>query len=163
MRFVKNPQIHENGVDISKIKFDLKSRDELPQLLMGLQYLYTNDAIREEIFNLLETNILPEVDKRNGRPGMDLWKILVLGMIRLNLNWDYDRLHNEANYHLQIREMLGHGALDKEYYHLQTLKDNLALLSPELLDKINQVIVKAGHGLIKKKKSKRYVVVQTLL
>ena len=34
----------------------------------------------------------PGVDKHNGRPGMDLWRILVCGVLRLDLNIDYDRL-----------------------------------------------------------------------
>lgn len=152
MRVVINPQMQIGEVDISKIEFDPKSRDEMPQVLMGLQYIYTNIQIREEIFSLLEKNISPTVDKANGRPGMELWKILVLGVVRLNLNWDYDRLHNEANYHLQIRQMLGHGIFDfDKSYNLQTIKDNVSLLTEELLDQINQVVVRAGHQLVKKK------------
>ena len=54
-----------------------------------------------------------------------------------------------------IRQMLGHGLLDDgESYHLQTLKDNVSLLTPEILDRINQVVVKAGHQLVKKKRSR---------
>jgi hemerythrin-like domain-containing protein len=57
-----------------------------------------------------------------------------------------------ANNHKTIRQMLGHGLADDELrYELQTLKDNVKLLTPELLDQINQVAVKAGHGLLKKK------------
>jgi hypothetical protein len=49
--------------------------------------------------------------------------------------------------------MLGHGLSDDgETYHLQTLKDNVSLLTPEILDRINQVVVKAGHQLLKKTK-----------
>ena len=45
--------------------------------------------------------------------------------------------------------MLGHAdILDTHYYHLQTIKDNVQLLTPDLLDKINQVVVKAGHGVV---------------
>ena len=40
--------------------------------------------------------------------------------------------------------MLGHGTYNKEPYHFQILKDNVALLTPELLDKINQVVVSEG-------------------
>jgi len=40
---------------------------------------------------------------------------------------------------------------DRTYYELQTIKDNVQLLTPEILDKINQVVVKAGHKLLKKK------------
>lgn len=88
----------------------------------------------------------------NGRPGMDLWKILVLGVLRLNLNWDYDRLLEMANNHRTIRQMLGHGFNDYTYeYKLQTLKDNISLLTPEVLDKINAVVVTEGHNLVKKK------------
>jgi len=139
-------------VDISKIVFDPKSRDDMPKLLKGLQHLYVNPETREEIFKILEENILPEKNKKNGRPGMDLWKIFVLGVIRLNLNWDYDRVHEQANSHSLIRQMLGHSDFcEKYYYELQTIKDNVALLTPEILDKINQVVVNEGHNLLKKK------------
>jgi hypothetical protein len=46
--------------------------------------------------------------------------------------------------------MLGHGLFDPTSYHYQTLKDNVALLTPELLDKINQIVIDAGHELVKK-------------
>jgi transposase, IS5 family len=152
MRVVKNTQMQMGEVDISEIKFDSRSRDELPQILKGLQYIYTNISVREEIFTLLETHIAPKVDKKNGRPGMALWKIFVLGALRLNLNLNYDRLHDEANHHLKIRQMLGHGAFDKEGdYSLQTIKDNVSLLTTELLNEINAVVIKAGHIVVKKK------------
>ncbi len=48
--------------------------------------------------------------------------------------------------------MLGHPDFSDKYrYHIQTIKDNVCLLTPELLDEINQVVVKAGHVLVKKK------------
>ena len=57
-----------------------------------------------------------------------------------------------SNNHKTIRQILGHGFLDDQHcYYLQTLKDNVSLLTPEILDQINQVVVKAGHELIKKK------------
>jgi hypothetical protein len=56
-----------------------------------------------------------------------------------------------VNQHLTLRQMLGHGEFDRETYHFQTLKDNVALLTPELLDKINQVVVNGGHALVKKR------------
>ena len=46
--------------------------------------------------------------------------------------------------------MLGHGAFNEEFYHFQTLKDNVSLFTPELLAQINQIVVAAGHGLVKK-------------
>ena len=154
MRYVKNPQLQLGEVDISQIKIDPKSRDDIPKILKGLQYIYCNETVRREIFDVLEKQIAPEVNKKNGRPGMELWKIFVMGVLRLDLNCDYDRLQELVNHHDVIRQMLGHPDIfDKHYYHMQTLKDNVSLLTPELLDEINQVIIKAGHVLIKKKES----------
>lgn len=36
------------------------------------------------------------------------------------------------------------------YFELQTLKDNLRLFTPDLLDRINQAVVRAGHHALKK-------------
>jgi hypothetical protein len=81
---------------------------------------------------------------------MDLWKILVLGTLRLNCNWDYDKLHNIANNHKKVREFLGHSIFEfDQIYALQTIKDNISLFTPQVLDEINQVVVKAGHRLFR--------------
>ena len=153
MRKIIAPQTKMGEVDISKIEFDLRSRDEIPKLLMGLQYIYITPEIRKPVFQVLE-EIIPEgIDPNNGCPGMDLWKILVLGTLRLDCNWDYDKLQDIANNHRTLRQMLGHGLLDDSYrYALQTLKDNVSLFTPEALDKINQIVVNAGQSLSGKKK-----------
>ena len=157
MRVVQNVQMQIGEVDVSKVRFDLKSRDDIPKMLRGLQHLYMDVPLRMQLFALLETQIAPKIDKRNGRPGMTLWSIFVCGVVRLDLNIDYDRLHELANQHLTLREMLGHGAFDRADYHYQTLKDNVSLFTPELLNEINQRVVSSGHDLVKKKKAKRCV------
>ena len=129
MRVVQNIQMQIGEVDVSKVKFDLKSRDDIPKILRGLQHLYVIPAIRTKLFALLEENIAPLVDKHNGRPGMTLWRIFVCGTVRLDLNADYDRLHELANQHNTLREMLGHAQYDDYNYHFQTLKDNVQWLS----------------------------------
>ena len=151
MRVTQNEQMVIGEVDISKIQFDPKSRDDIPKILRGLQFVYTNVPLRTAIFELLESKVSPKVSKSNGRPGMTLWNILVCGVIRLDLNCDYDRLHELVNQHNTLREMLGHGTFTDVSYHFQTLKDNVSLLTPELLDEINQLVVAAGHVLVKKK------------
>ena len=113
--------------------------------------MYMDASLRSAIFALLESQIAPKVNMRNGRPGMTLWNILVCGVIRLDLNMDYDRLHEMVNKHSDIRAMLGHGAFEDVSYHHQTLKDNVSLFTPTLLDQINQLVVRAGHGLVKKR------------
>lgn len=162
MRVVQNPQMHIGEVDVSQIALDLKSRDDIPQILRGLQHLYRDQVKRDKLFQLLESEMAPQIDKKTGRPGMTLWSIFVCGVLRLDLNIDYDRLQELVNQHRSIREMLGHGLFDLESYHYQTLKDNVALFTPALLDKINQIVVAAGHELVKKKPAKPCMGVATL-
>jgi transposase, IS5 family len=153
MRVVQNIQMQIGEVDVSKVKFDLKSRDDIPKVLRGLQHLYTMPPLRARLFAFLEEDIAPKVDKHNGRPGMTLWRILVCGVVRLDLNIDYDRLHELVNQHNTLREMLGHAQFDEHRYHYQTLKDNVSLFTPQLLDKVNQLVVESGHVLVKKKEN----------
>jgi hypothetical protein len=148
------PPLWETGASsIAEVVLDPMSRDDIPQLLLGLQYLYSTPSVRAEVLQILDGVLPEEVDRTTGRPGMVLWRILVMGVLRLNLNWDYDRLGEMVNQHRTIRQMLGHGLMDDgESYHVQTLKDNVSLLTPEILDRINQVVVRTGHELVKKKK-----------
>ena len=151
MRKAIEPQIQFGQVDISKIEFDLRSRDEIPKLLMGLQYIYCTPEIRAEVFEILEEMVPKGTAADKGRPGMLLWKIFVLGTLRLNCNWDYDKVKEMADHHDTLRMMLGHSRWEDEYrYPLQTIKDNVSLFTPQILDKINQIVVQAGHNLVKK-------------
>ena len=105
MRQTINPQMQLGEVDISAITFNPKSRDDIPRLLRALQHIYTDLGLRNQVFQALESMI--SVDRRNGRPGMDLWRILVFGTLRLVTNCDYDRLQELANEHGSLRNMLG--------------------------------------------------------
>jgi IS5 family transposase len=157
MRTVIRPQLQFGEIPIADIVIDPKSRDDIPPLLRGLQYIYTEIDLRQRVFALLE-EMMPDrangkgkATKHTGRPGMEQWKILVLGVLRLGLNADYDRIQELANQHKTIRQMLGHSDwLDEHRYELQTLRDNVSLFTPELLDRINQEVVNAGHQLLKK-------------
>ena len=72
MRKVIDEQMRFGRVDISTIKFDLRSRDEIPKLLMGLQYIYCTDEIRGKVFQILREMVPAGTDPENGRPGMEL-------------------------------------------------------------------------------------------
>ncbi len=153
MRQVQHFQMKLGEVGVSQIRLDTQSRDEIPKLMMGLQYIYCTPEIRAQVFSILEEMVPKKTSKKNGRLGMDLWNILVLGTIRLNCDWDYDKLREMADNHRTLRQMLGHGFDDEnKRYPLQTLKDNVSLLTPEILDRINRVVVQSGHKLVRKKK-----------
>ena len=158
MRTVIQPQMQFGEVDIATIVFNLKSRDDIPHILRGLQYIYINTVLRERVFTILQ-EVLPKrvgaegkASAKTGRPGMEQWKILVLGVLRLGLNADYDRIQELANEHKTIRHMLGHSDWmeEEKRYELQTIKDNISLFTPDILDRINQEVVNAGHQLLKK-------------
>ena len=81
---------------IERVRIPLKSRDELPPILAGLQWIFQNPQINEAVFALLESKVIAG-KKATIRPGLDLWQILVLGVVRLGLDCDYDRLEDLAN------------------------------------------------------------------
>jgi transposase, IS5 family len=139
---------------IEKIRLPLKSRDELPPILAGLQWLWMHPTLRAEILALLEAAVLAG-KQATGRPGMDLWQILVLGVVRLGLDADWDRLEHIANYDSLVRQMLGVPATpwgkEAKVFGHQTLRDNVALLDDELLQQINARIAAAGREVFAKK------------
>ena len=159
MRIVKSPQMQIGQTDIADIIIDVTSRDDIPMILLGLQHIYTTLPLRKAVFKILEEVIphkeadetvnLVAVDANKGRPGMDQWCILVLGTLRLGSGADYDRIQELANQHRTLRMMLGHGLFttDKDY-RLQTLKDNLALFTPEIMARINVEVIRAGYQLL---------------
>ena len=138
-------------IDIKDVVIELDTRDEIPQLLRGLQHLYSNETTRREIFKLLLEMVPKDIDINNGRSGMDLWKILVLGTLRLRCRWDYDKLQEIANNHHTLRQMLGHGMLDFSYrYARQTLNDNLRWFTQDILERISRIAVIEGQRLLGK-------------
>lgn len=139
-------------VHIEDIDFDLRSRDEITQLLIGFKALFMDTETRDQVLDMLEEIFPEDVDRKNGRPGMPLWTILILGTLRLICNWDYDKVHEIANNHIRLRMLLLHTPFDKKpFYSLQAIKDNLSLFTPEILDKINIVFVKFGQSIAGKK------------
>ena len=137
-----------------KIRLPLRSRAELPPILAGLQWVWRQPALKADSFALLEAKVL--AGKRvTGRTGMDLWQILVLGVVRLGLDADWDRMEDLANHHLLVRQMLGVPLTpwgeDAKVFGHQTLRDNVALLDDELLQQINARVAAAGRAVFAKK------------
>jgi transposase, IS5 family len=133
---------------IENIILPLDSRDELPPILAGLQWIWTHPTLKSAILALLEARLLAG-KKATGRTGMDLWQILVLGVVRLGLDADWDRMEHLTNYDLLLRQMLGvcpdpWGASAQRFAH-QTLRDNAALVDATLLKEINVLVAAQGR------------------
>lgn len=150
-------QMNLRTVAIADINFPLKSRDELPPVLKALQYIFVTPELNEKVFSLLEQTICKD-KKKTGRRGMDLWHILVFAVVRHTLSTNWDRLEYLANYDLLLRQTLGVHATafienDKIEFGYQTILDNVSLLDETVLARINELIVEAGHSLLKKKET----------
>jgi len=146
-------KIAENSINmfdnrIEDLKIDIHNRDELPSLLLGLQELYRHPEQLSQILRLVET-ILPKNVRRDiGREGMNLWQILVLAMVRLTCNFDYDKLSDIAGNHFLLREFLHDCKKSDKRYPRQTLLDNLSMFTAEVLAMINAEIYKIGHTIM---------------
>jgi len=103
---------------------------------------------REKVLDILGTKIKLS---KNGRPGLNLWEILVLAVIRLTVDIDYDWLEDHANNHKLVRGILGadrFGSCGRNYPR-QTIIDNVSHLDDSLINEVNNLIIKEGHRLSK--------------
>ncbi len=140
---------------IERVVLPSRSRDELPPVLAGLQWIFQTPEINGQVFDLLEKKVVAG-RKATGRPGLDLWHILVLGVVRLALDCDYDRLEYLANYDGLLRQILGlHPMLSEQErpFHYKTLSENVCQVDEELLRQINVLVVQAGRIAFKKKEN----------
>ena len=152
-------------VDIDDVELDPKSRDDIPAVLQGIQYIHRDADLLDKILNLLRSHLFQDrkadgscdqtqgeskkINPDVGRPGMNLWCILVLAILKQGLHCDYDRLRELACKHLDVRRMLGlSDVFAVAEFSYRTVLRNVALVTPALLDAINQVVVQAGHSLV---------------
>jgi hypothetical protein len=125
----------------------LHTRDDIDKLVLGLNEIHKTPLLRNSILEKLQSAL--DLPCELGRTGMDYWKIFVFGVTRVALDIDYDRLQNLVNNHAALMQIVGHGGLDgHKQYGLTTLKDNIRLLTKELLDEINTLIVTHGQKVI---------------
>ena len=108
------------------------------------------------MFSIVEP-IIKKGKKQTGREGMTIWEVIVLSVIRLTLNTNYDRLLWIANYDKCVRELMGVEPNDFGFsgpakkYSLTALKENIGLLQLETIEKINTLVLEVGQGYLKKK------------
>ena len=135
---------------IEKVILDTYCRDEITKTLRGLQEIYRHKPLLKKI-KLILYGLIPEGTSWNdGRKGMDLWVVFVLGSLRLSCNWDYDKLKSCYDNHLKIREVCGVDLFCDAYAVTgrQTIHDNVSLFTEEIANKINKLVVEFGHDLL---------------
>ena len=151
MRLAHSAQLELGAVPIENIHTGAKSRDDIPAILLGLRHLCASPDLRRQVFELLEAEVAPAARKDTGRPGMDLWRILALGVPEQGLDCDFDRLEHTASHDGLVRRMMGHSPALGQACEQQTVIDSVSLLSPEPLSKIGKLVVESGHKVAGKK------------
>ena len=104
MRKVENSRMEFGEIAIGEIHTQAKSRDDIPAVLKGIQHIYVSPQIRRRIFALLTEQVRPGINLKMERPSKDLWRVLVLAVLKQGLGCDYDRLHEIANQCVFLRK-----------------------------------------------------------
>lgn len=134
---------------ISSVPLNLNCRDEIIPILAALKHIYAQPKLRDEILQAVARDVNRDSSRRRGRKGMDYWPILVLASVRLGCNFDYDRLQDLAEQHRALRQVMGIGEWNEQTdFNWRTIRNNIALLRPETLERINHAIVAEGHRLL---------------
>jgi transposase, IS5 family len=136
---------------VDAIPLNRECRDEIIPILRALQHVYAQGALRQEILDHIGQDVNRVSRPDRGREGLSYWTILVLAAVRLGCNFDYDRLQDLAEQHRTLRLMMGIGEWDeREDFDWRRIRDNVCLLRPATLEKINHLLVAAGHRLAPK-------------
>ena len=129
MCIAHNPQLVFGQVPIEELVLGPRSRDDIPAVLKGIQQLFKNASLRQQIFYLLERRLLGNAAAEQsappcpgrGRPGMELWAVLVLSLCAL---------------------------ASERYFSHRSVVRNVSLLTPALLQELNHLVVQEGLRLV---------------
>jgi transposase, IS5 family len=144
--FQEQPRLDCPPVDA--VPLNLNCRDEIIPILRALQHVYGQVQLRREILELVGKDVNAGSSPDHGREGLSYWTIMVLAAVRLGCDFDYDKLQDLAEQHRTLRLMMGIGDWQEaEDFDWRRIRDNLCLLQPATLEKINHLLVAAGHQL----------------
>lgn len=151
MRVATRTQQRLDCTPVSQVQLNTHCRHEMIPFLRTLQHIYSRPKLREQILKLVAEDVNADSSPNLGREGMTYWQILVLASARLELNSDYDALQDLAENHRKLRHIMEvgdwQGDDEEPNFHWERIRDNVCLISPETLKKINQLVVAEGHRL----------------
>jgi hypothetical protein len=148
MRIPHQPQLFFGCTPVTQVELNPKSRDRIVPILRGLQHIYSQPRLRDRALDLIAKDIGEGIDLNDGRPGLTLWQIFVLASVRLGCDFTYDHLQDLAENHLNLRQIMQVTEHWKnEAFGFRRIRDNICRVSPETIEKINQLVVAEGHQL----------------
>ena len=93
-------------IDIADIKIDVRSRDDIPLILLGLQHIYCTEDLREKVFEIIKEMLptqdvggkITPVSAEKGCPGMNhvvaildmawICDKYIVSLLAYAINWD---------------------------------------------------------------------------
>jgi len=149
MRLAYQEQLCLDCPEVGRVQLNLNCRDEIIPILRALQHVYEDASLRRPLLELVGKDVNGGCSRKLGRRGLDYWPITVLAAVRLGCNLDYDKLQDLAEQHRTLRLMMGIGDWEeKPNFDWRRIRDNVCLLRPETLVKLNRLLVAAGHELV---------------
>lgn len=136
-----------HSTPIAELCLNFECRDETIPVLAGLQHIYLDGSLRNQVVKLVSDDLNQDSRRDVGRPGLDDWQVVVLAAVRLGCNYDYDKLQDQAENHRALRTILGLGDWDDVCLSARRIRDTLCQIRPETLSEINRVIVSYGQSL----------------
>lgn len=147
MRNTCSSQLRLDCVPIEQLQLNLNCRDEIIPILEGLKHVFCQAELRDQLIQLVADDVNASTRDDVGREGLDYWQILVLAVVRLGCDLDYDKLQDLCENHLALRCLLCVGAWDETNFAARRICDTLLLLQPATLEKMNHLIVTHGQQL----------------
>jgi len=134
---------------VLEVQLNLNCRDEIIPILAALRHVYSQPELRDAILQAVAADVNGSASGKRGRKGMDYWSIVVLAAVRLGCNLNYDKLQDLSEQHRAMRQIMGIGAWeDQDGFDWRRIRDNIAMVRPQTLERINHLIVGEGHRLV---------------
>ncbi|MEO1979044.1 MAG: ISNCY family transposase [Fuerstiella sp.] len=135
---------------IEQLSLNLNCRDEIVPILEALKHVFVQKDLRDRLCQLVADDVNKVTRDDTGREGLGYWQILVLAIVRLGCNLNYDKLQDLCENHRALRCLLGEGEWDESpRFRGRRIRDTLTLLEPETIATMNELIVAHGqdvHG-----------------
>ena len=147
MRKAYSDQLRFDCLPIEQVTLNFECRDEIVPVLVALQHLYCQQELRDHVTQLIAADVNETTRTDIGREGLSYWQILVLGVVRLGCNLNYDKLQDLCENHRSLRGILNVGDWDQTSFDWRRIRDTLCLLKPATLEKINELVVTHGQRL----------------
>lgn len=150
MRKAYETQARLDCQPIEQLRLNLECRDEIVPILEALKHVFGQTGLRDQLCGFVASDVNNATRDDVGREGFDYWQILVLAIVRLGCNLNYDKLQDLCENHRALRCLLAVGDWDETTsFGSRRIRDTLAMLSPETIATLNQLIVEHAqevHG-----------------